>query len=75
MIVLWPTVFSWSSGGVSFLYIGEVLPDIGVSTIVLINWVLNFLITQFSLDIANNIGWKGLFLIFAIYDFGTGFLS
>jgi len=64
VLVSFPIFFGVSIGGMMFLYLSEVLPDIGMSICMLLDWVLLFLITQFFLDVSDAITYMGVFLIF-----------
>jgi hypothetical protein len=48
-----------------FLYLSEVLPDVGMSIVMLLDWILVFLVVQFFLDLSEAIEFMGVFLIFA----------
>ena len=65
MILLWPAFYSLSTGGITFLYMGEVLPDLGMGIATLLNWISAFIISQFFMDWARAIGLPGVFFLFA----------
>jgi len=60
-----PIFFGFSIGGMMFLYLSEVLPDIGMSLTMIIDWILVFLVVQFYLDVSEAITPMGVFLIFS----------
>lgn len=45
ILVLFPIFFSFSGGGVTFLYMGETLPDIGMAACSTLTWVFGFIVT------------------------------
>ena len=45
IIILFPVFFSFSGGGVTFLYMGETLPDVGMAACSTLTWVFGFITT------------------------------
>jgi len=67
LIVLWPVAFAPSLGGITFLYLGELLPDIGMSIAVFVNWRAGFVVLQVFQSLLDLIDIHGVFFIFALF--------
>jgi len=69
LIVIWPLFFQASLGSLTFLYISEVLPDVGVGACISANWTTGFLIAQFYLQSVEAFGFEVPFLFFGVANF------
>jgi len=65
--------FGFSLGSVTWLYVSEILPDIGVGIATLLNWATCVLVVQTFPYMLKNIGASPTFLIFASICF-AGFI-
>ena len=66
LVMCFPVSFAWSSGGVTFLYLSETLPEIGMSVTTVFSSGLAFAASQFFLELQNTIDYMGIALIFGI---------
>jgi MFS family permease len=67
LIILWPVPYSMCMGSLTFLYLGEVLPDIAMSVVLPVSWTLAFLVAQLFLPLSESIGPGSVFLFFGGY--------
>lgn len=64
-IVAFPTLFAWSSGGITFLYVSETLPEIGLAITTFFGSLFGFITAQSFLDVVDAINFTGAALIFS----------
>jgi len=69
MLVLFGFPFGLSVGPVTFLYISEILPEIGYAFAIFTNWVVSYMVSQVFVVISNAIEYEGTFFIFAAFCF------
>ena len=65
-IFIYIIIFGLTYGPVPWIFIAEVLPDVGVGIAILLNWATAFLVAQFFQPLANALGTYIVFLIFAV---------
>ena len=68
LLIIWPIFFQISVGSLTFLYISETLPSIGVAVCVAGNWTAGFLVIQFYLSVVEAFGVAAPFMFFAIFS-------
>ena len=67
LLIIWPIFFQISVGSLTFLYISETLPSVGVAVCVAGNWTAGFIVIQFYLHVVDAYGVAAPFLFFAIF--------
>jgi len=69
LLICWPIFYQASLGSLTFLYISETLPDVGVGFCTSANWMSGFLISQFYLQSVEKFGLGVPFIFFACLCF------
>ena len=72
LLLIWPCLFQMSLGSLTFLYISEILPSVGVAFCITANWTAGFLITQFYLSVVEHLGFSTPFFFFSACCLATG---
>ena len=72
ILLIWPLFFQMSTGSLTFLYISETLPSVGVAFCVAANWTSAFIISQFYLQVVKAFGIGKFFIFCAIVCFLAG---
>ena len=67
ILSIWPLFFRISTGTLAFIYVPELLPSVGVSVVIFLNWMLAFINVQTCLPIVHAIGTPGSLLFHAIF--------
>ena len=73
ILLIWPIFYQSSIGSLTYLYISETLPDIGVSVCTAINWTSGFIVSQFFLPVSENLGVGTAFLAFGVACFASSY--
>lgn len=66
-IMTFIVIFGLTYGPIVWIFVAEILPDLGVGIAINLNWTWTFLIAQFFQPIAQAIGTPNTFLIFGVY--------
>jgi len=73
ILLIWPVFYQGSIGSLTYLYISETLPDVGVSACTAINWTSGFIVSQFFLPVSENLGVGTAFLAFGVACFASSY--
>ena len=66
-IMLYIIAFGLSYGPVLWIFVAEILPDIGVGVAILLNWIGAFAVAQFFQPFSEAVGMPSAFMCFGIY--------
>jgi len=65
--------FGFSLGSITWMLVGQILPDLGVGVAVLMNWLTAMIVAQFFPAMISGLGLGGSFLIFGVFCLGGMF--
>jgi len=67
MIILWGFPFGITVSPITFIYLSELLPEIGYAFAIFVYWVFSYSCSQMFVGISEVIGFEGIFLIFGAF--------
>lgn len=70
-IMIFIIMFGLSYGPIVWVYVTEILPDLGVGIAILLNWVGAFLIAQFFQPLVKKVGFSYAFMFFWVWMLGS----